>query len=268
MTNETMGLTPYADVNALLDALVAGAKTTLGDKLVGFYLYGSLIWGGFEHDVSDIDTLAAVSAPVTGAELERLRTMHDGIAQSFPSWSDRVEVQYQSLEGLRTFRDRHSPMAVISPGEPMHIVEAGPEWLLNWYFVRAYGITLFGPPPETIIDTITKQEFIDGVRDHALEWRNYIAGTRGSRSYQGYAILTLCRAWYTLTHGEQVSKRQAALWMMQRVPEHATLIDEALQWRERYRDGDADPAQTYPAARGFVLDMVDRIEAMGRGMVR
>lgn len=254
-------MTPYSDVNAMMSALLGGIREALSGKLMGFYLYGSLVWGGFDHGLSDIDTLAAVSDPVTGEELDRLRAMHDRVAAEHPAWQDRIEVQYQSLAGLRTFRNTESPMAVISPGEPLHIVPAGREWLLNWYFVRTYGVTLFGPPPEAIIGPIEKREFLSGVREHALEWRRYITNTQDSRAYQGYAMLTLCRALYTLTHGEQVSKLQAAQWVRQAFPEVARQVALALRWREDCHDKSVDPAETYPIALQFVLGMIEKIES-------
>jgi len=54
-------------------------------------------------------------------------------------------------------------LAVISPGEPFHFKESDPGWLMNWYMVQEQGRTLFGPDPTTLIDPISKQEFIQTV---------------------------------------------------------------------------------------------------------
>ena len=109
-------------------------------------------------------------------------------------------------------------MSVISPGEPFHTIKADHNWLLNWYFVQDYGITLFGPPPRTFIDPISKDEFIRAVVHHAHQWPKSMPKTRHYRSYQSYAILTMCRSLYTYTHGEQVSKKQAAHWAQKGCP--------------------------------------------------
>jgi hypothetical protein len=39
-------------------------------------------------------------------------------------------------------------MINISPGEPIHRIQAGMDWLVNWYLVRTGGVTLLGPPPD------------------------------------------------------------------------------------------------------------------------
>lgn len=249
-------ITPYPDINALLRDLRTRMQAILGEKLVGVYLYGSLVWGDFDHDVSDVDLLAALTADVDDREFVALQAMHDAIAAQYPAWNDRIETQYFSIEGLRNFREKPFPMCNISPGEPFHRMTAGRDWLMNWYFVLIYGITLYGPPPNTIIPPIGKMEFIARAREDATFWRGYVTNTRDSAQYQAYAILTLCRGWYTVTNGEQVSKRRAAEWAAERLPDWADLIRAALIGR-------SDPANnrvSYRETQNFVAHMAGLIE--------
>jgi predicted nucleotidyltransferase len=259
-------LTPYADVNALLADLVAQIKATLGQQVVGVYLYGSLVWGDFDHNSSDIDLLAATASDIDAAALASLRVMHQRIAAQYPAWDNRIEVAYIARTGLRTFRLHRSPLAIISPGEPLRQIDAGMDWLINWYLVQERGMTLFGPPPHTVIAPIAKAEFLEAVYDHVHAWRGYIAKAEASRPFQAYAILTLCRAWYTVTHGEQVSKLQAARWTAQQLPEWAALIDDALAWRAAHREPVDDPAATFGETQRFVAALIARIAALRAGV--
>ncbi|KKU23014.1 MAG: hypothetical protein UX35_C0012G0001, partial [Microgenomates group bacterium GW2011_GWA1_46_15] len=43
-----MNVTPYSDVNRLLNTLLTRMQSILHDKLVGLYLYGSLVTGDFD----------------------------------------------------------------------------------------------------------------------------------------------------------------------------------------------------------------------------
>jgi Aminoglycoside adenylyltransferase, C-terminal domain len=53
-----------------------------------------------------------------------------------------------------------------------------------------------------------------------------------SSEYQAYAILTMCRALYTLHYGTIVSKPVAAKWAQETLGERwAALIERALAWR-------------------------------------
>lgn len=247
-----MAGTPYPDINALLADLLAHLQDVLGDQLVGLYLYGSLVWGDFDYDSSDIDLLAATQSTLTDREAAALKQLHDHFARVYPQWQDRIEVQYASLHALKTFKSQASAIAVISPGEPFHVVRAGDEWLMNWYFVQTYGVTLFGPDPTTFIEPITKAEFREAARAHAAHWRTYVAQAMHSRPYQAYAILTMCRALYTVRHGEQVSKQVAAAWAIQHLPDWAPLIQNALVWRAAWREAVSNHTATFAETCRFV----------------
>ena len=159
-----------------------------------------------------------------------------------------------------TFKTQSSLLAIISPGEPFHLKEAGREWLINWYAVQEKGVPLYGPPPEEIIEPVSKQEFIEAVHEQALEWRKYILKARHWRPGQAYAILTLCRALYAHSKGEQASKLQAARWVQQQLPQWAELVENALLWRKEYRNDQLNHAATYPQAEEFVNFIIDYLD--------
>ncbi len=250
--------TPYADINRLLDSLLSRVRHVLQGKLVGLYLYGSLTTGDFDPDSSDIDLLAATSSDVSDTEFDALRAMHLDFARDNPEWEDRIDLAYLSARALRTFRSERSPIAVISPGEPFHMAEAGREWLMNWYAVRESGVALFGPPAAALIAPIAREEFAECVRDYAVDWGDRIKDVR-ERKLQGYAILTMCRALHMHRIGEQASKRQAALWAQGELPQWSGLIRNALAWREAWREQGVDHAATRAEAIRFVKWVRDQI---------
>lgn len=256
MDTTAMQPTSHAHVNDLLTRLLAQMHAILGDKLVGVYLYGSLVTGDFD-DISDVDLLAAVTEGIDAAEFDALDQMHNRIIATDPQWENRLEIAYLSLHALKTFRTQDSPIAIISPGEPFHIRDAGKDWLVNWYMVREKGITLLGLPPNAIIDPIGHDEFIDTVKSHLVFWREWVETTH-DRPAQAYAILTMCRALYTGTYGDQVSKRKAALWAAQQFPAWSSLIENALEWRRTSHEP-SEGASTFPETRRFVLFTADRL---------
>lgn len=246
--------TRYADVNVLLDLLSAQIHAILGDTLIGLYLYGSVVMGGYDARISDVDLLAAISSDLDAREFQALKGMVDAIKEQYPQWDERIEIAFLSLHGLRTFKTHTSPLAKVSPGEPLHIFEAGAAYLMNWYQVRERGVTLFGVPPETIIEPVTKDEFREAVIAHVQGWREWVEATTYPGS-QSYAILTLCRGLYTVTHGEHTSKVDAAAWAAAQFPAWAWLIERALAWRLAPQVGAGDPVET----RRFVNFMIDQV---------
>lgn len=250
--------TLHPDADDLLDRLRAEIGSVLGGRLVGLYLYGSLVSGGFDPGVSDVDLLAATAGDVADRDLARLLTLHADVARDFPAWDDRIEVAYLSVDGLRTFKERSGPIVVVSPGEPLNRKEAGRDWLANWYQVRTEGRTLVGPPPSELIAPVSREEFVAAVRDYARTWAERIEEVP-KRTWHAYAILTMCRALYSDRFGEPVSKPDAAAWARGAFPEWAPVIGDALAWRAAWREGDGDPDRTLPAARRFVRFALDQI---------
>jgi predicted nucleotidyltransferase len=253
-----MHITSDAGVNAILDGLLSQMRETIGAKLVGLYLYGSAVTGEFDREISDIDLLAATSSDIDDGEFSALQRLHTKFTGEHKTWADRLDIGYVSVTALGTFRTRTSTIAVISPGEPFHRLEAGRDWLMNWYLVREHSLTLFGPPPGTFIRPISKEEFIQAVREHTKGWSEWMHRMRKRKS-QAYAVLTMCRALYAHENGEHSSKHQAALWAERELPQWSSLIQEARRWRSAWRDDDVDDAATFPETLRFVQFVIHRI---------
>lgn len=254
-----MPFTAHASIDELLLELRAHLRRMLGEKLIGLYLYGSLVTGDFDPAISDIDLLAAISADLTPAEFNQLQGMHHEFARAHPHWDNRIEVAYLSQMGLQTFHTQDSPIAVISPGEPFNLKRAGREWLMNWWMVREMGVTVDGPPPETIIAPITTDEFVECIRSHALNWGEWMKDAR-SLGAQAYVILTLSRALYTMQHRTQVSKKRAAQWVQQRYPQWTELTERALRWRVAGENALEEPMEMFVETEKFVYFVMAEVD--------
>lgn len=227
-----MRFTPYDDVNEIIGELLDGISGILGEALVGLYLSGSLTYDGYTEGVSDIDLLAALTRDLSEREIPLLETMHAAIVERHPEWDDRVEVIYLSTEALRTYKTQRSPIAVISPGEPLHFreEEAGDDWLMNWYLILEHGQTIAGPPPDTFIEPASIDEFLQAIREHARDWGLWIDHLDTAKS-RAYAVLTMCRTLYSDRNRAHVSKQTAATWVADQLPEYRDLINDALALR-------------------------------------
>ncbi len=240
------------EVEELLARLLEGQRGALGGDLVGAYLFGSVVTGDFDPGISDVDTVVVLVADPGAAQLDALQLLHLSVVDEMPQWEDRVEVVYLSSHALSAFRTGTSAAARISPGEPFHAIEVDDRWLIDWYQLREVGIALWGPPAGSLVPDISGDEYVRAVRRHLLDWSEPVDGlaTRGS---QGYTVLTMCRGLRTWRTGDHVSKREAARWACDVVPEHAGLIRDAVVWRERSRVDDDEPI---PDVTGrFVTDV-------------
>jgi hypothetical protein len=231
--------------------LLERQRRALGDELIGLYLFGSAATGSFEPGISDVDTVAILRSDPTEAQLAALPRLHRAIVDEMPEWDDRVETVYLSSTALRLFRSGTFPAARISPGEPFHAIDVDRSWLIDWYQLRAVGIALVGPPASSVVPKIPQEEYVEAVRRHLLGWSPW--ANFGGAGSQSYALLTACRVLRTVRTGDFVSKREAAAWASDQLPEHAELIEQAVRWRERARlERGTDQTGDPEAARSFV----------------
>jgi len=99
----------------------------LGDDLLSLALHGSWALGDFAPGRSDLDVLAVMTTDPTAATLAGLDAVHARLAMDFPEWNGRVEVDYVSAQAVQAVvqgTDESHLMIRISPGEPLHEVEA------------------------------------------------------------------------------------------------------------------------------------------------
>jgi len=256
-----MAITAYPVVDTLLDQLLGRMRAVLGDKLIGLYLYGSLVTGDFDIDISDVDLLAAIATDLDAAEFAALEAMHESVVTETPQWTGRLEIAYVPLHGLMSFKTERSAIAVISPGEPFHMKDAGIDWLTNWYTVREKGRTLYGPASVDLIASISRDEFIEAVKSLLRMWPAFLDETT-PLPYLSYSILTLCRGLYTITFGEPTSKIKAAAWATGALPDWSLLIHNALVWRKAPPDARAavDRGAVLADTRRFMRVILDRVE--------
>ncbi|MGC8633372.1 MAG: aminoglycoside adenylyltransferase domain-containing protein [Candidatus Limnocylindrales bacterium] len=219
--------------------LMAELGSALKRDLLAVYLYGSVVVGGFDEGVSDIDRLVVTRHDLDAPAIARIERFHGQTIEQFPEWNDRLELVYVARPTLAHFRDGGG-LGVISPGEPFHIRDGIELWLQNLYLVRETGTALAGPDVRSAIPAISWPEFLGATRRYAEEvrTRNLRDAAPGARAY---AVLTMCRALCTVRSSRPCSKRESATWVRDRMPGWAPLIDAAVRCRlSRGRVGFAD----------------------------
>lgn len=226
-----------------------------GPALIGLYVYGSLATNDFEPHVSDVDLIAVLTEILDEVMLFRLAELHARLVRLHPEWNDRIEVDYGSRQGLAECRTKPTVIARISPGEPLHLLEAGRDFLLDWYPARADAITLIGPPIGSLIPEISEAEYLHEVRGYLAGFPERFMVDASPRA-QAYAILTMCRGLYTLRSGDRLSKREAARRARLEFPRWARQIDRALAWRDHRWDEDlGDGSVTAGESRSLIIEM-------------
>jgi predicted nucleotidyltransferase len=259
--------TSWPQVNRAVERLRDGAAEALGGGLVGVYLGGSLALGGFDRSSSDVDVLVAAARMPSRQAIDRLAALHAAL-RAAGGWTARLEAVYLPVAALRRYDPTDTRRYPIAPSDrEFNLGGQAPTWVLDRWIAREHGLVVAGPAPRTLIDPIAPAQLRAAARANLLDfWAGQLDGPPPAwlrpRNYQAFAVLSLCRALYTMEHGEVVSKPAAAAWASRRFdPDWPELVARALAWR-------ADP---HPDGGGLadtlrlVADAAARARALSAG---
>lgn len=205
-------------------------KHILKDNVLSIYLFGSAVMGGLKPN-SDLDFFVLVEQPLSDKVRQQLVTelmkvsgrkaLH-GPARPVEltivkrlaviPWRYPAEREFQYGEWLREeFEQGHWPKTFVDPDLAVLISK-----------VRNNSLVLIGKPAHEAFDPVPIQDIHRGIEVSLPVLLNDLYGDERN------VILTLARMWRTVSTGEIVSKDQAALWALERLPsEYRAVLDLA-----------------------------------------
>ena len=215
---------------------MSAVRTILDLRLVGVYLDGSIALGEFEADRSDIDFVVVTEDEVRGPMLAGLQALHARLAAAEPRWGLELEGSYVPRAAIRAHDRRPAAHPYIDrhTGRLELVHHASGYWVIHRHVLREHGVALAGPEPSTLIDPVTPAQLRDAAAGTFREWWRPMLDDPARLQhwgYRAYAVLTMCRMLYTLSHGVIVSKRLAARWTQETLDSRwMRVIDDALAW--------------------------------------
>lgn len=239
--------------------VAAAAAAALGPRLVGVYLHGSAVLGGFDARRSDVDILVVCDGPVPPPQQAAIA---DALGEQ------RLPCPARGLE-LSLVTARAARQVSAEPAFELHMTTApddakvidghrsggDADLVLHFAVCRSAGRLLgpgrptaevFGPVPDDLVLAQLAAE---------LRW--------GAGHAPGeYAVLNACRAWRFAADGALVSKIDGGQWALARVhgPDRE-LISTALDRQRCVPAAGLDPR----AVRVFVRQVLSRVSAPASG---
>lgn len=138
-------ITKYPDVNKLLDSLIEGMTSILGENLVGTYLTGSLSYKDFNPERSDIDLKIICNAPASREQLKTPKQMHFQVERDNKRWEKRIAYFYILHSMFSNIQPPKDPRPYVVGGSFYKEAHYGYEWIINFYLTCKYAISLKGP---------------------------------------------------------------------------------------------------------------------------
>jgi len=205
-------------LGSFLSVAVSSWRSALGRNLAGVYVHGSLSTGAFNPRTSDVDVLVTTRTLTDGPANERLREVHRAMHGSGDDrWADRLEAMFVPAKALATPGIPRIAVLELHQDEGFKVQALGPDFLIQRRLLREHGITLFGPRISKIVAPVSGGELRDAVIGNLRVWwlpQLEFPGQFLKRSYQAYAVVTMCRSLCLLATGELVTKPEGALWAL------------------------------------------------------
>ena len=231
-----MNITKYPEIDLILNDFSTNLLKILKVKIVGIYLTGSLSYGDFVLERSDIDLLVVVKDKLNSNEIELVKKLHNYIEEKYPSWKDRIECSYTPIYMLGEILPPKEPRPWIGSGVLYPEAPYGNEWIINSYLLQEYGIPIYGKPYKELlnkpIDILEVQKAC--VRDIFKEIEPKIKYKEElyDSHIQSYTVLNICRILYTVFNAKVGSKVVSAKWVKEVfAPQWSSLIIKSEKWK-------------------------------------
>jgi predicted nucleotidyltransferase len=204
-------------LGAVLDLL----RETLGDAVIGAWLYGSAVSGGL-RPASDLDVLALSRRRTTAEEKRRIvegllrisgRRARGGPARSIElSIVAEADVRPWRYPPRLDFQYGDWLTGAFARGEPEPWTNPNPDLAVLLTSVRGASRTLVGPDARDRFDPVPRGDLVRAMTDEVPSLLGDLEGDTRN------VVLTLARMWVTLATGEIRRKDQAADWALERLP--------------------------------------------------
>ena len=216
-----------------------GFRETLGGKLTGVYLHGSLAAGAFNRARSDIDLLVVVKSGLSAEERRRLAQLLTSLSERRPI-PEEIEMSVILEDDARRFRhplpyefhSSASEMGAILSGQPAPPgVRTDRDLAAHCTVVRAKGVALAGKPVGEVFGPVPHEDYLDAILhdlDGILEGSSFLEDPY-------YSVLNICRVFQVLEEGEGCvpTKPEGGAWALAHLPaEYSPVIRSALAPQE------------------------------------
>jgi len=227
----------------------------LENQFIGLYLHGSLAYGDFNPQTSDIDFLVVTDGTPPADIFCALKEMHARRFHSGLAWSQKIEGAYLPKDDLRRHDPAHPPVPWLGEDGHFALEPLGSDWNIQRWILREKGVVVAGLPLKPMIDPVSAEDLRQAVLVNLREWWSppFPSPERfQSDGYQAYAVLTMCRSLYVLENGIIASKPVAARWAKETLGEPwAGLITDSANWQDGRK---LDRLQEIFAFIGYTLE--------------
>ncbi|WP_320956681.1 aminoglycoside adenylyltransferase domain-containing protein [Enterocloster asparagiformis] len=236
-------------IQKVLEQIKATCMDIFSTNLVGIYIHGSLAFGCFNWDKSDIDFIIVTRLSPTLQEKEKLvedllkidkMCPRKGLEMSLVLEEYCHDFLYPTPFELH-FSNAHKQKFFENLSEYCaHMNGTDKDLAAHFTIIKQSGITLYGEKADGVFGDVPKANYLDSIK-HDIE--NAVVEIVENPIY---IILNLCRVLAYIKDDVVLSKQQGAYWGLENIPvKYARLIDKA--------------EESYRSAEPFSMDIGDAL---------
>lgn len=203
------------------------------ENIIGIYLFGSLAYGGFNENSSDIDINVITKNLLNKNEMDIIKNIHKELIELNNIWGNRLEVSYTPIFMIKEKSIPKIPRPYFN-GKFYEKAGYGNEWLINNYLILNYGKNIYGQEYKKLINyDITIEDIKKScLNDFYKEWHPKIIDSEWLQNSenQAYIVLNICRIIYTIKNNKIGNKKESAKWIKEKYGQWKDLIEEAEKW--------------------------------------
>lgn len=241
--------------HALMDAVVRDYQSILGSKLTGVYVHGSIAFGCFRWETSDIDFLAVVNAPLTHEEkVGLIRILLDRTPDAPEKGFEMSVVLSDVCKNFvyPTPFELHFSNAYLdvcrtdAEGYCRAPHGCDPDLAGHFAVTKAVGVAWHGKPIDEVFAPVPKDALMASVMNDVEDSRECL------KDNPPYFILNLCRTIACKEEGLMLSKAGGGEWGLENLPtQYHPVIQSALS---SYTMGEQMDTAGAEAFRDYALE--------------
>lgn len=218
--------------SAVLNKISEKYQEILKEKLTGIYVHGSIAFGCFNWEKSDIDFIVVIKEALSLEEKERLIQILLGLDEEAPSKGFEMSIVIEKycdpfvyptpfeLHFSNAHREKYR-QNLREYCEKMHGTDK--DLAAHFTVIRKVGWVLCGADITSVFGQVPEKDYFDSIRGDVEDAENEIMEN------PVYIILNLCRVLAFVKEGIVISKKQGGEWGIRNLPEeYRPLVKKAL----------------------------------------
>lgn len=211
-------------------------KNYFGDKVYGVYLYNSVALGGFDEKKSDIDFITVLNEEFEDKDIPLINEIHNDLINKYRH-AARMEGMYLHKSKIGKLNSEIKPYLYFCNGKLQDYGYYDVN-CVTWWTLKHNGIAVNSPGIDILNIDVDWNKLLKTMDYNLNEyWKEKLdeKDIFVQDEWVEFAVLTLCRIFYTLENKKIATKLQSVQYSLENVPQkYKLIIQEGIRLRGNY----------------------------------